>query len=41
MHIRAYGSIHDTIIDFNEVGMRIYLPEKAIKAEANIIFKGR
>ena len=35
-----------TIIDFNEVDIRIYLPEKVIihrgrSAEVNISFKGR
>ena len=34
MHMRANDTIHDTIIDFNEVGMRIYLPEKVIFTEA-------
>ena len=37
---------HYTIIDFNEVDIRIYLPEKVIihrgrQAEVNITFKGR
>ena len=39
------GKWYYTIIDFNEVDMRIYLPEKVIftghKAEVNITFKGR
>ena len=38
--------VYYTIIDFNEVDIRIYLPEKVIihrgrKAEVNITFKGR
>ena len=37
--------IHYTMIDFNEVDIRIYLPEKVIihrgcEAEVNITFKG-
>ena len=38
--------VYYTIIDFNEVDIRIYLPEKVIihqgrQAEVNITFKGR
>ena len=38
--------LHYTIIDIDEVDIRIYLPEKVIihrgrKAEGNITFKGR
>ena len=40
------GNVYYTIIDFNEVDIRIYLPEKVIihrgrLAEANITFKGK
>ena len=33
--------IYYTIIDFNEVDIRIYLPEKVIIHQVNINFKGR
>ena len=37
IYVRISG--HYTIIDFNEVDIRIYLPEKA--ASVNITFEGR
>ena len=45
MHILAEFYYY-TIIDFNEVDIRIYLPDKNYihrgrKAEVNIIFEGR
>ena len=45
IHVYFTGYYY-TIIDFNEVDIRIYLPEKVIihrgrKTEVNITFKGR
>ena len=46
MYINSLNEECYTIIDFNEVDIRIYLPEKMIihrglAAEVNITFKGR
>ena len=46
MYINSLNEEYYTIIEFNEVDIRIYLPEKVIihrgpEAEVNITFKGR
>ena len=46
MYINSLNGEYYTIIDFNEVDIRIYLPKKVIiyrgrQAEVNITFKGR
>ena len=40
MYIKLTNIKHYAIIDFNEVDIRIYQPEKVLFTEVNITFEG-